>query len=98
MGSTGYQPVPVGNLPTGREGTRCGPKPPLTQAASPPFRPASGPAARAGSPCYPLRYEISGLKPRVARNELPWVRDGKLFNPNGVVAARGLPCATPLGL
>ncbi len=26
------------------------------------------------------------LQPRVARNELPWVRDGRDLNPNGVVA------------
>jgi len=29
----------------------------------------------------------SGLKPRVARNELPWVRRHEDFNPNGVAFA-----------
>ena len=28
------------------------------------------------------------LQPRVARNELPWVTGGELFNPNGVAALR----------
>jgi len=40
----------------------------------------------------------SGLKPRVARNELPWVGCKSIFNPNGVVACLCGRAATPLGL
>src|SRR5262244_3996134 len=78
MGSTGYQPVPVGNLPTGREETLCRPKPRRTPATSPPFRRASGPAARAGSPCYPFRYEISGLGQERADHSAAHVRQAEI--------------------
>ena len=37
-------------------------------------------------------------KPRVARHELPWVKVGAIFNPNGVVSRRHEWAATPLGL
>jgi hypothetical protein len=40
----------------------------------------------------------SGLKPRVARNELPWERRSLDRNPNGVAARRRTCDATPLGL
>ncbi len=40
----------------------------------------------------------SGLKPKVARNELPWVSASHVNNPNGVVARRRKRGATPLGL
>ena len=40
----------------------------------------------------------SGLKPRVARNELPWERWSQANNPNGVAARREKRGATPLGL
>ena len=40
----------------------------------------------------------SGLKPKVARNELPWVSISHVNNPNGVVARRRKRGATPLGL
>ena len=39
----------------------------------------------------------SGSKPKVARNELPWVIVANPINPNGVAAAVSLD-ATPLGL
>ena len=38
------------------------------------------------------------LQPRVARNELPWVADGRVFNPNGVAARVRVRGATPVGL
>jgi len=38
------------------------------------------------------------VQPRVARNELPWVKDQEIFNPNGVVSRRNERAATPLGL
>ena len=40
----------------------------------------------------------SGLQPKVARNELPWVTRPRLNNPNGAVARRWGRSATPLGL
>jgi hypothetical protein len=40
----------------------------------------------------------SGLQPRVARNELPWVAVVEDFNPNGVVSPFLRQAATPLGL
>jgi hypothetical protein len=40
----------------------------------------------------------SGSKPKVARNELPWVSRPKATNPNGVAARSGKRDATPLGL
>ena len=40
----------------------------------------------------------SGSKPKVARNELPWVSAAHVNNPNGVVARRRKRGATPLGL
>src|SRR5437899_4786775 len=36
-------------------------------------------------------------KPRVARNELPWVKVRQAFNPEGVVAARVRPAVFPCG-
>jgi len=38
------------------------------------------------------------LRPRVARNELPWVAAEGIFNPNGVVSNFRHRAATPLGL
>ena len=40
----------------------------------------------------------SGLKPRVARHELPWDIAASANNPNGVAATRCKRDATPLGL
>src|SRR3989442_14355969 len=40
----------------------------------------------------------SGLKPRVARHELPWGIEAKTNNPNGVAALRRKRDTTPLGL
>jgi hypothetical protein len=40
----------------------------------------------------------SGLKPKVARHELPWVSAARVNNPNGVAARRRNRGATPLGL
>ena len=40
----------------------------------------------------------SGSKPKVARNELPWVTARWVFNPNGVAARCPDRAATPLGL
>ena len=38
------------------------------------------------------------FQPRVARNELPWVPDQIVFNPNGVASGFKRRVATPLGL
>ena len=38
------------------------------------------------------------LQPRVARPALPWVADGRVFNPNGVASRVRVRGATPLGL
>ena len=38
------------------------------------------------------------LQPKVARDELPWVTERPVFNPNGVVAGDSECAATPLGL
>ena len=40
----------------------------------------------------------SGLKPRVARNELPWAIGSLAHNPNGVASRFAHRAATPLGL
>lgn len=40
----------------------------------------------------------SGLKPRVARPELPWEEAPQAHNPNGVAARRRNRDTTPLGL
>jgi hypothetical protein len=40
----------------------------------------------------------SGLEPRVARDELPWVTASEVNNPNGVASRREHRAATPLGL
>ena len=38
------------------------------------------------------------LRPRVARNELPWVMAGKVFNPNGVASNSSPPSRNPVGV
>ena len=40
----------------------------------------------------------SDIKPKVARDELPWERSSQIYNPNGVAAVRWNRDATPLGL
>ena len=43
----------------------------------------------------PESQRDSGLQPRVARNELPWVNAPQIHNPNGVAARRDLRRAHP---
>ena len=38
------------------------------------------------------------LQPRVARDELPWVTVGMVFNPNGVVSSGPRRCRNPVGV
>ncbi len=59
-GSTGNLPVPRGYQPRGREGRLESFVTFLPEADALPFRRASGPTARAGSPCHPFLFRSSG--------------------------------------
>jgi hypothetical protein len=71
MGSTGYQPVLVGNLPTRRRKTHSLTKRQLWgKVTRPAFRRAGSPAGRASCPCYPLAGEAR--RPKVhSQDSLP---------------------------
>ncbi len=58
MGSTGYQSVPSGDSPDGMGKARFRPERVAPETRLPPFRRASGPAARASRPCHPRLRSI----------------------------------------
>ena len=61
MGSTGYQPVPRGNLPRGTEDAVKLLRRSSATSGSPTFRPAGSRAERAGSPFHPTMGKRSSL-------------------------------------
>ena len=55
-------------------------------------------AAESEARRFPQSQRDCVAQPRVARNELPWVTAGRIFNPNRVVSRLPHRAATPLGL
>ena len=81
MGGTGYQPVPVGNLPTRLGRARCRDEAMRSEKLDVVLPPGCSPAERAGCPCHPTPLKHSALR-------LGWANGARRLRRLGVAQAQ----------